>query len=279
MKRFVKHTAAVALLAIVSVSATFAQTAGRLTLRVLFIGNSYTYFNNLPDLVAGVAAANADGPAIEPAFATRGGATLRWHLENGSALKALSTGKWDFVVLQEQSLLGGGEKDGKTIVGNPADFHESVREWVKRIRSVGATPLLFMTWARRDPADAPRVQKELADAYNTIGKELNVKVAPVGLAWAETRRRLRTLDLHVWDASHPSSAGSYLAALVIYATLTGRNPTGAPAVIQGRPTVDTATETVLDPSIRVPLADLREATATALQEIAWKIHSQQTATN
>jgi hypothetical protein len=245
-------------------------------LRVLFVGNSYTVFNNLPDLVAAIAAADPDGPIIVPMLVTRGGATLRWHLENGSALKSLATGKWDFVVLQEQSLLGGDFKDGKAVVGDPSEFHASTREWAARIRAVGATPILYMTWARREPADAARVQKALADAYLGIGKELGVKVAPVGLAWAETRRRLLTLDLHIWDGSHPTPAGSYLAAAVIYATLTARSPVGAPSVIQGHPTVPSGEGQgvmVVDPSLRVPLVDLREATAAELQKIAWQVFS------
>ena len=257
-----------------------AQPQTRSVLRVLFIGNSYTFFNNLPDLVAGIAAADPDGPVIVPTLATRGGATLRRHLENGSALKSLGTGKWDFVVLQEQSLLGGSEKDGKVIVGDPTAFHASTREWVGRIRAAGATPLLFMTWAPWSPPDATRAQKELADAYLSIGRELNVKVAPVGMAWAEARRRLRTLELHTRDGSHPTSTGSYLSALVMYATLTGRSPVGSPAVITGRPTVGTPEgETVIDPSLRVPLVDLRHATAAELQDIAWRVFSQQRATN
>jgi hypothetical protein len=250
-------------------------------LRVLFIGNSYTFVNNLPDLVVGIAASHRDAPVIVSALATRGGATLRWHLENGTARQSLSNGKWDYVVLQESSLLGGHIEDGKAVVGDPAEFHASTREWVRRIRAVGATPILFLTWANREfPPNGPKVQKDLADAYFNIGRELNVRVAPVGLAWAEARRRLNTLDLHSWDGEHPAEAGSYLAALVIYATLLNRSPLDSASVIQGRPTV-TATDSemrVMDSSLRVPLVDLREATATELQEIAWAIVSQSGAT-
>jgi hypothetical protein len=269
--------ATAALVRVVETQTAIPQTPSRQIVRVLFIGNSYTYFNNLPDIVAGMAAADPDGPIIVPSLATRGGATLGWHLENGTALKSLASGKWDFVVLQERSLLGGSVKDGKTIVGDPSAFHASTRDWVRRIRAVGATPILYMTWARREPSDpATRVQKELADAYLTIGRELGVKVAPVGLAWAETKRRLYTLDLHMWDASHPTPAGSYLAAAVLYATLTGRSPVGSPSVIQGRPTVPATQgdEHVVDPSLRVPLVDLPAATAAELQEIAWQVFSQ-----
>jgi hypothetical protein len=243
----------------------------RKVLRVLFIGNSYTHVNNLPDIVAAIAAADPDSAIIVPTLATRGGATLRWHLENGPALKMLDTGEWDFVVLQEQSTLNGKEIDGKLVLGEYGPFHASVRDWVKRIRATRATPVLFMTWARRNEPAITGMQQGLADAYDTIGRELGVPVAPVGLAWGESRRRLQSLDLHIWDASHPSSAGSYLAALILYSTLTGKSPLGAPNVIQGRPTVSGSGAegmTTVDPTLKVPLVDLNLPTAIALQQAA-----------
>jgi hypothetical protein len=254
---------------------SLAQVTSRQTIRVLFIGNSYTYYNNLGDIIAGIAAADPRGPIIMPALSVHGGATLKWHLENGSAIKQLQAGGWDYLVLQEHSLLGGDDEDEEPVVGDVGEFFDSVREWVRRSRGVGATPVLYMTWARRDPASEPvKMQKQIADAYLSIGRELDVKVSPVGLAWEEARRRLRTIDLHIWDGSHPTAAGSYLAACLIYSTLTGRSPLGAPAVVQGRPTVVTSEETVVDPSLRVPLVDLPDATAAALQEIAWTIARQ-----
>ena len=79
-----------------------------------------------------------------------------------------------------------------------------------------------MTWARRGAKESEA--SKIFDAYEYIGHELDLTVAPAGLAWKEAHRRLRTLDLHIYDASHPTEAGSYLTALVIYTTLTGRNP-------------------------------------------------------
>lgn len=254
------------------IPATAQVPEARKVLRVLFIGNSYTYVNNLPDIVAAIAAADPESAIIVPALVTRGGATLRWHLENGPAVKMLDTGKWDFVVLQEQSTLSGKEVEGKIALGEHGPFHASVRDWVKRIRATGTTPILFMTWARRNEPRIAGMQQGLADAYDLIGRELGVTVAPVGLAWAESRRRLQSLDLHVWDASHPSSAGSYLAGLILYSTLTGKSPLGAPNVIQGRPTVSAggadAMMMVVDPTLKVPLVDLSLPTAIALQESA-----------
>lgn len=246
--------------------------AVRQVVRVLFIGNSYTYVNNLPDIVAGIAAADPDSALIVPALVTRGGATLKWHLDNGPATKALNTAKWDFVVLQEQSTLSGKEVDGKITLGDNGPFHASVREWVERIRATGAKPILFMTWARRYAPPLAGMQQELADAYDSIGRELGVTVAAAGLAWAESRRRLPSLDLHMWDASHPSSAGSYLAGLIMYSALTGKSPLGAPNLIQGRPTVPAGQGEeimmVIDPTLKVPLVDLNPATAIALQQAA-----------
>jgi hypothetical protein len=108
--------------------------------------------------------ADPEGPIIVPVLATTAGATLKWHLENGSALKRLQGGGWNYVVLQEQSLLGGRIVDGQAVVGDPKAFFKSTREWVRRIRQVGATPILYMTWAHRSPSPAEMVklQKQLA---------------------------------------------------------------------------------------------------------------------
>jgi hypothetical protein len=264
--------------ALVQAPAVFAQaraerSAARGVLRVLFIGNSYTFYDNLGDLVAGIAASDPLAPVVEPTMAVRGGATLRWHLSNGPAVGLLQQGRWDAVVLQEQSLLGGRLADGKVALGDVAAFHASVREFTRMIRAVNATPVLFMTWARREDQVAARVamQQQLAEAYQSVGRELGVAVAPVGLAWGEASRRLMTLDLHQWDGSHPTPAGSYLAASVLYHTLVGRSPVGAPSSIRGRP-VSTADadilEAVLDTGRVVPLVDLPSATAGELQRIA-----------
>ena len=256
---------------VLSTSALGRSQALRPQLRVLFIGNSYTYYNNLGDIVAGIASAANGGPTIVPVLATRGGASLQWHLVNGPTMKQLQTGHWDYVVLQEQSLLGGSDVGGKVVVGNPAEFFKAAREWVLKIRGVKSTPILYMTWARRTAAaEVARVQNEIADAYRAIGRELGVKVAPVGLGWVEARRRLRTVDLHIWDNSHPTAAGSYLAGLILYSTLTGQSPVGAPATVFGHPAnEDPDGIAVVDTKLKVPLVDLREATANELQEAAW----------
>ena len=259
------------------------QQPARPNLRVLFIGNSYTFTNNLGDVVGGIAASQKDGPTITPTIVARGGAHLDWHLKNGPAMSLLQAGGWDYVVLQEFSTLGG--EIGKPEVGDPEPFYANVRQWVPKIRAAGAKPVLLMTWARRGAKESEA--KKLFGAYEFIGRELDVMVAPAGPAWAEAHRRLRTLDLHIYDESHPTEAGSYLTAMVIYTTLTGRNPGGTAATIYGHP-VDTGgggagfgagaiPTAVPDMTLTVPLVELGPATAAELQRVAWDTVSRRTA--
>jgi hypothetical protein len=215
-------------------------------LSVLFIGNSYTYYNDLPAMLANLAA-SLPGPRIAPTMIATGGMTLQWHFAAGKATAAIESGSWDYVVLQEQSALGGGSENGRSRLAPPAIFHESVRKFVPRIRAAGAVPLLLMTWARRDRPDE---QLPLANAYRTIADELNVKVAPVGLAWAEARRQWPDEALHVADGSHPNPTGSYLTACVLYISLTGRDPRGA-----------------------APAAGISAELAARLQALAWQLHA------
>jgi hypothetical protein len=215
-------------------------------LSVLFIGNSYTYYNDLPTMLANLAA-SLPGRRIAPEIIATGGMTLQWHFAAGKATAEIANGRWDYVVLQEQSALGGGSEDGRSRLAPPTIFHESVRKFVPRIRAAGAMPLLLMTWARRG---RPEEQLVLTNAYRTIADELNVKVAPVGLAWEAARRQWPDEALHVADGSHPNPAGSYLTACVLYISLTGGDPRGA-----------------------APAPGISRGLAERLQALAWQLHA------
>jgi hypothetical protein len=233
-------------------------------LQVLFIGDSYIYVNNVADMLKGIAA-GLGGPAIEPTMAASGGVPLGWHLANGPALMLLAERQWDYVVMQEHSLLGGFVIDGEPRIVPPRIFHSSARELVRHIRerSPQAQPLFFMTWARRG---RPQEEPILTNAYLDIGKELGVPVAPIGLAWEETKRRHPDVDLFARDGAHPSPAGTYLAAAILYASITGRSPQGAPPRIEGHPWSRQAGG--IDMTRTVTLADLAPEVATRLQEVA-----------
>lgn len=245
------------------------------TLRVLFVGNSFTYSTNMAGIVAGIAQSKKDGPGIEYQLIVHSGATLRSHLQNGRAVAALKQGHWDYVVLQEQGSLGGDIDAEKPVLGSPEQFHAAVRELVTQIRAVGAKPVLMMTWARNlQRRERVAQQAKLTEAYQAIGKELGVPVAPIGLAWEEAFRLMPSLVLHASDDAHPSQAGGYLGACVLYSVLTGRSPEGAAVTIFGNPVTVGADKQVLpDTHETVPLVELGPAMAAELQKIAWKISS------
>lgn len=234
-------------------------------LRVLFLGNSYTYYNNLPRLVEAFAIAGG-GRKIETRMIAPGGASLADHLANRNTLAAIRTGRWDYVVLQEQSQLGAVYLvNGEPRVGNAEAFFTSARALEAEIRKAGATPILFHTWPRRDAPDSDRAMLDYAYAH--LARELKVLRAPVGPAWQQARAELRGASLYADDGSHPSTAGSYLTAAVVYATLTGESPVGGPAKISGAP-VNPENGAVATGST-AGLVDLPARFAGDLQRIAW----------
>lgn len=103
-------------------------------LKVLFIGNSFTQRNNLPDILARMA--EAAGAALEWRLISVGGASLRTHWNKGEATRAIAEGQYDYVVLQEQSTLP---------IKNAARMHENVRLFDAAIKSAGAKTALYLT--------------------------------------------------------------------------------------------------------------------------------------
>lgn len=193
-------------------------------LRILFIGNSYTYVNDLPATFAQLA--RAGGHAVETDSLASGGATLADHLADAATAPKLDSTKWDFVVLQEQSEIPS--------VADSRDYtmYPVARSLVAMIRARSETPILFMTWAHRDglPAsgmpDYASMQSAIDFAYLALSQELAVAVAPVGYTWAIIRKQSPGIGLWQDDGSHPSTAGTYLAACVFYAAVFRQSPAG-----------------------------------------------------
>ena len=102
---------------------------------------------------------------------------------------------------------------------------ENVRLFDDVIKSSGAKTALYLTWARQN---APETQAAINNAYQTIGEELGATVVPVGIAWETVLRHHSHPVLHDADQSHPTLAGSYLAACVFYVTIFGDMPPGIP---------------------------------------------------
>jgi hypothetical protein len=189
-----------------------AKAAGIAPRRILFIGNSFTARNDLPGLIGLLAAAR--DKRIEHRLISAGGASLRMHWNKGVAQKAIAEGHYDCVVLQEQSTLP---------VKNARRMHENIRLFDEAIRAAGAKTVLYLTWARRH---APESQEAITAAYTTIGEELGATVVPAGVAWQRFLQEHDEPVLHAPDDSHPTLAGSYLAACCFLAVLFGEHPVG-----------------------------------------------------
>lgn len=187
--------------------------------RFLFIGNSFTARNDLPGLIARLA--ESRGREVQYDLISAGGASLRTHLNSGKAQSELAKRKYDSVVLQEQSTLP---------TKNAGRMHENIREFDTLIRRAKAKTVLYMTWARRN---APESQRPITDAYRNIGAELGATVVPVGLAWQALLRKHAEPVLHDRDQSHPTIAGSYLAACCFFAALFGEDSSGIEVTISG----------------------------------------------
>jgi len=200
-------------------------------LRILFIGNSYTYVNNAPQIFAQLARAALPGRQVQAGMVAVGGATLVSLWEHSDALRALRSSKWDYVVLQENSLLGDALRDGKFVVNSPDLFHWGVRLFDPEIRRAGARTVLLLTWSRRN---APDQQQDLNYAYDSVARELGAILAPVGPAWKRAREQDPGLDLYAGDGSHPSPLGSYLLACVLLDALFPKAGRDLPFEVSGQ---------------------------------------------
>lgn len=179
--------------------------------KILFIGNSFTDFNNGLDYQLLKFASNADTARISP-----GGYTLQNHWEDANTLEAIRSGEWDVVVLQEQS---------QTPVINYKAFAEYAQKLNTEIKATGAETILFMTWERPDSVQYGVTTQALSKNYTYLGKQLGIKVAPVGLAFAKALRERPDLVLYSADG-HPTLAGTYLATAVFYGVIYDQSPVG-----------------------------------------------------
>jgi hypothetical protein len=182
--------------------------------RILFIGNSYTSRNQLPRLLADLAAEATHPTRVEFDLVFAGGASLKRHWNAGVVQERLARQSWNYVVLQEQSTLP---------VKNPARYHDNVRLFAPEIARRGAKMALYLTWSRQQ---APDTQDRITAAVDQIAAEVDALVVPVGLAWRTVMATRSDVLLYTDDGSHPTVAGSYLAACVFLGTLFGEAPRG-----------------------------------------------------
>lgn len=195
------------------------------TLRVLLVGNSYTRYHHLHRMLRRLSDHDAGGPRLVARRETRAGCTLRRHWVRREARDRIRSGRYSHVVLQGHSLRA---------IDRPEELSTYVRRFHDLIAGAGAKTVLYATWARQDGSGfyqereelegPPAMQRRIDGVYGTLAGDLEAELAPVGLAWLLAMRQNSDLALHGSDGAHPTIAGTYLTASVLYGTLTGRDP-------------------------------------------------------
>ena len=193
-------------------------------LSLLFIGNSLTYTNDLPDMLAsllewgGVRVDRIETEA-RPDFG------LPDHWLSKTTMRAIGSHDWDYVIFQQ----GPSATEGRPYLLEYSEL------FAVEIRKAGARPALFMVWpSAQRLRDFPGV----ADSYRTAARDVDGLLLPAGEAWMLAWQRDPKLRLYGRDGFHPSRLGTYLAALVIYQALTQLDPRELPPLIPGKVSPD-----------------------------------------
>ena len=192
---------------------------------ILFVGNSYTYYNNMPQMVADIASSFGDTISFDQS--TPGGASLYGHSQNQTTLDKINQQDWDYVVLQDQSQ--NPSLSPSYVSANVYPYAQSLVNAIEQNYNC-SEPLFYMTWGRKygDQSNCNNyppvctylgMQQRLRDSYINMGSTNNASVSPVGVAFKNSIANDSTIDLYNNDNSHPSVYGSYLAACTFYSTI------------------------------------------------------------
>lgn len=210
--------------------ACFAQSKKK----ILFIGNSYTYVNNLPQMLYDLAVMNNDTIIFDAN--TIGGYTFQMHCNDATTISKINSQQWDYVVLQEQS---------QTPSFPPSQVATDCYPYAKRLDSLikandsCTRTIFYMTWGRKygdasNCANYPPLctfegmNQRLRESYLEMADSNRTFVAPVGAAFRNSRINDSTINLYQSDYSHPSLEGSYLAACVFYSAIYQKSPIANP---------------------------------------------------
>lgn len=211
-----------------SLTSVTAQTS-----KVLFIGNSYTSANNLPEMTRQLALSLGDTLVVSSS--APGGVNFQGHTTNATTQNLIAQGGWDYVVLQEQSQLPS-FPPGQVA----SDCYPYATALVDNIRthSPCAEAVFYMTWGRENGdaqncASWPPVctyegmQQRLRISYLQMAQDNSAECAPAGMAWKRVREEFPAINLYSPDGSHPSVAGSYLVACTMFSTFFRTSTVGA----------------------------------------------------
>lgn len=187
------------------------------TLSILFVGNSYTYFSNMPHLVSLIS--DSTQVKLISSKSTAGGATLSDHWNGNKELRTkeiISKGNYDIVVLQEYSMGTIEKKD---------EFLTYSKKLCNLIKASGAKPYFYVTWARQK---VPQYQETITKTYQQAAEENDGGLIMVGEAWKLARASRPEAPLFMPDGSHPSDLGAFLSACVFARSFCGKLPENLP---------------------------------------------------
>ena len=193
-------------------------------LRILFIGNSLTYVNDLPAMVQQLGASNSARP-VTVASVAFGDYSLEDHWNRGDALAAIRQGGWDLVVLQQGP---------SALPASRANLIEWTGRFADEIRKVGARPAVYMVWPGLDRQAA---WDSVTDSYAAAAAGAHAILFPAGEALRSARATDPGMPLFDADGFHPLPLGSFGVALVVYAVAADASPAGltARAGVRGYP--------------------------------------------
>lgn len=178
------------------------------TLNVLFVGNSFTYYHNMPQMVQSMSEGN--NQFIKTRQSTVGGSSLKDHWDETRDTKTralLNNFKWDYVVFNNHSL---------ATINDFDNFIKYTKLFDSIVKKKGAKPILMMTWPY---LSNPLMQEQISKSYIAIGQELNTLVLPVGDIFMKARNLRPAINFYA-DDKHPSQDFSYLIALIFYKSFT-----------------------------------------------------------
>lgn len=202
--------------------------------RVLFVGNSYVSVNNLPQMVANIAASMNDTLIFDSN--APGGFTLKNHSSNAATLTKISNGSWDFVVLQEQSQYPSfplGQVQSEVFP------YARLLDSLIHLQNPCAETMFYMTWGRKNgdanncafwpPVCTYQGMDSLLNLrYRIMAQDNHATISPVGAVWNYIRKNFPNIELYQSDESHPSVAGTYAAACCFYTSIFRKDPMAIP---------------------------------------------------
>lgn len=192
---------------------------------VLFLGNSYTFSNNLPVMLSELALSAGD--TVTHASNTPGGYTLAGHSTNSNSLELIEEGFWDYVVLQEQSQAPSFPQE--QVEAEVFPYAALLNELILESNPCAET-VFFMTWGREN-GDASNcavwppvctyegMDDLLRERYIQMAIDNDGMVCAAGAVWRHIRETDPTIDLYQTDGSHPSAIGTYAIACSFYSSL------------------------------------------------------------